>query len=50
VLEQAERGRLPLDKLITNTFLPHEVDSVLSALADGNKQMVGVIFDWQTAD
>jgi threonine dehydrogenase-like Zn-dependent dehydrogenase len=47
VLEQAERGRLPLDKLITNIFQPQEVGSALAALADGNKEMVGVIFDWQ---
>ncbi len=46
VLEQAGRGRLPLAKLITHTFPPQEIGDALAALADGNKQMVGVIFDW----
>ena len=46
VLEQAARGRLPLHKLITHTFAPEAVGDVLAAMADGNKEMVGVIFDW----
>lgn len=46
VLEQAARGRLPLGKLITHTFPPQEIGQALAALADGNKQMVGVVFDW----
>ncbi len=49
VLEQAARGRLPLDKLITHTFPPQEIGSALAALADGNKEMVGVVFDWTAA-
>ncbi len=46
VLEQAQRGRLPLAKLITHTLPPQEIGSALAALADGNKQMVGIVFDW----
>ena len=49
VLEQAARGRLPLDKLITHTLPPQEIGQALAALADGNKQMVGVGFDWSNA-
>jgi threonine dehydrogenase-like Zn-dependent dehydrogenase len=49
VLEQAGRGRLPLAKLITDTLPPQEIGSVLAALADGNKKMVGVVFEWNGA-
>ena len=49
VLEQAARARLPLGKLITHTLPPQEIAQALAALADGNKQMVGVIFDWSNA-
>jgi threonine dehydrogenase-like Zn-dependent dehydrogenase len=47
VLEQARRGRLPLAKLITHTLPPQEIGSALAMLAGGNKEMVGVIFDWK---
>ena len=46
VLEQAARGRLPLGKLITHTLPPQAIDQALAALADGNKEIVGVVFDW----
>ncbi len=49
VLEQAARGRLALGKLITHTLPPQAIDQALAALADGNKEMVGVIFDWSNA-
>lgn len=49
ILEQAGRGKLPLAKLITHTLPPQEAGNALAALADGNKQMVGVIFDWTGA-
>jgi threonine dehydrogenase-like Zn-dependent dehydrogenase len=45
-LEQAARGRLPLAKLITHMFPPQEIGSALAALADGKKEMVGVVFEW----
>lgn len=46
VLEQAGRGRLPLAKLITHALPPQEIGNALAGLADGNKEMVGVVFDW----
>ncbi|MBX3014112.1 MAG: zinc-binding dehydrogenase [Caldilineaceae bacterium] len=46
VLEQAGRGRLPLAKLITDTLPPAAIGDALAALADGNKAMVGIVFDW----
>lgn len=46
VLEQAARGRLSLGKLITHTFAPDAADEVFGKMADGNKEMVGVTFDW----
>lgn len=48
LLEQAGRGRLPLGKLITHTLPPQEIGNALSTLADGNKQMIGVVFDWNS--
>jgi threonine dehydrogenase-like Zn-dependent dehydrogenase len=49
VLEQAQRGRLPLARLITHTLPPQEIANALAMLADGNKEMVGVVFDWGEA-
>ena len=48
VLEQAGRGRLPLAKLITHTLPPAAIGNALAALADGDKTMVGVVFDWSS--
>ncbi|MEZ4731376.1 MAG: zinc-binding dehydrogenase [Caldilineaceae bacterium] len=48
VLEQAGRGRLPLAKLITHTLPPQEIGTALAALADGDKTLVGVVFDWSS--
>lgn len=48
VLEQAGRGRLPLAKLVTHTLPPAEIGNALAALADGDKTMVGVVFDWSS--
>jgi threonine dehydrogenase-like Zn-dependent dehydrogenase len=45
-LEQAARGRLPLDRLITHVLSPGEVSNALERLADGETSMVGVVFDW----
>lgn len=46
VLEQAARGRLRLDRLITHTMAPDEIGSAFERLADGDTSMVGVVFDW----
>jgi threonine dehydrogenase-like Zn-dependent dehydrogenase len=45
-LEQAARGRLPLDRLITHTFAPPEIGAAFERLAGGDTSMVGVLFDW----
>ena len=46
VLEQAGRGRLPLDRLITNVLPPASIGEALERLAGGDTTMVGVVFDW----
>ena len=49
VLEQAARGRLPLERLITHTMAPAEIGSALERLSGGDTSMVGVVFDWPGA-
>jgi threonine dehydrogenase-like Zn-dependent dehydrogenase len=46
VLEQAARGRLRLDRLITHTMAPDEIGAAFERLAGGDTSMVGVVFDW----
>jgi threonine dehydrogenase-like Zn-dependent dehydrogenase len=46
VLEQAARGRLPLDRLITDELPPDQIGAALERLAGGDTAMVGVVFDW----
>ncbi len=46
VLEQAGRGRLRLDRLITHTMAPDEIGAAFERLAGGDTSMVGVVFDW----
>jgi len=46
VLEQAGRGRLRLDRLITHVMRPDEVGEALAGLAGGRTEMVGIVFDW----
>jgi threonine dehydrogenase-like Zn-dependent dehydrogenase len=46
LLEQAGRGKVDLRKLLTHTFRPDEIESVLQQFAAGDKSMVGVVFDW----
>jgi threonine dehydrogenase-like Zn-dependent dehydrogenase len=46
VLWQAARGRLALDRLITDTLPPAEIGSALERLSAGKTAMVGVVFDW----
>lgn len=49
VLEQAARGRLPLDRLLTHTFAPAEIGVAMERLAEGDTSMVGVVFDWPSS-
>jgi threonine dehydrogenase-like Zn-dependent dehydrogenase len=46
VLEQAARGRLRLDRLITHTMAPDEIGPAFERLTLGDTSMVGVVFDW----
>lgn len=46
VLEQAARGRLHLDRLITHTLAPGEIGAAFERLSGGDTSMVGVVFDW----
>jgi threonine dehydrogenase-like Zn-dependent dehydrogenase len=50
ILEQAARGRLALDRLITHVLAPDEVGSALERLSGGDMSMVGVVFDWPSGD
>lgn len=45
-LEQAARGRLPLGKLVTNTVPADQIETILARFAGGDRNMVGVVFDW----
>ena len=47
VLEQVQRGRLELDRLITSVVPAGEVQSMLDRLVDGDRSQIGVVFDWQ---
>jgi threonine dehydrogenase-like Zn-dependent dehydrogenase len=49
VLWQAARGRLPLDRLITDVLPPDRIGEALERLAGGETTMVGVVFDWPEA-
>jgi len=46
VLEQAARGRLPLDRLVTNVLPPASIADALEQLSGGDTSMLGVVFDW----
>ncbi len=46
VLEQAARGRLPLDRLITDQLPPAAIGDALERLAARESRMVGIVFDW----
>ena len=48
-LEQAARGKLRLDRLITDVVPANQIATVLARFTAGDKAMVGVVFDW-TAD
>lgn len=46
VLEQAGRGRLRLDRLITHTLPAASIADAFARLHAGDLSMVGVVFDW----
>jgi len=50
VLEQAARGKLALDALITHCLPAEDIKDAMERMADGETEMVGVVFDWNHAD
>lgn len=50
VLEQAARGRLNLGALVTSTLPAPEIESVFTALANGDRSQIGVVFDWGASE
>ena len=46
LLEQAGRGKIDLDKLVTDRFRPDEIETVLQRFIAGDKSMIGAVFDW----
>lgn len=46
VLEQASRGRLNLDALVTHRLPADAIESTLIDLMHGERSMIGVVFDW----
>lgn len=49
VLEQAARGRLPLDRLVADVLPPVATGDPLERLANRETRLVGVVFDRGTA-
>lgn len=46
LLEQASRGKIDLDKLVTHHFAADEIGQVLARFADGDRSMIGAVFHW----
>ncbi|MCO5220333.1 MAG: hypothetical protein M9947_01980 [Thermomicrobiales bacterium] len=46
LLEQAGRGRIDLDKLVTDRFAADEIGNVLAKFAAGDRTMIGAVFNW----
>jgi threonine dehydrogenase-like Zn-dependent dehydrogenase len=46
LLEQIGRGKLPIEKLVSDVFRPEEVQSVFERFAAGDKTLIGAVFDW----
>jgi threonine dehydrogenase-like Zn-dependent dehydrogenase len=47
VLELARRGRLPLQRIHTDTYRATEIQDAYRELAHGRGEMVGVLLDWR---
>ncbi len=45
-LEQAARGRLSIGKLVTTVAPADQIEPIVRRFADGDRSMVGVVFDW----
>ncbi|MGH2535553.1 MAG: zinc-binding dehydrogenase [Thermomicrobiales bacterium] len=48
-LAQAARGRLAIGKLVTDVVPADQIEAILARFADGDRSMVGVVFDWGVA-
>jgi threonine dehydrogenase-like Zn-dependent dehydrogenase len=48
LLEQAGRGKINLDKLVTHEFRADEIGDVLARFAGGDRSMIGAVFNWGT--
>ena len=46
LLEQAGRGKIDLDKLVTHQFAADEIGEVLAKFAGGDRSMIGAVFNW----
>jgi hypothetical protein len=46
LLEQAGRGKIDLDKLVTHRFEAGEVGDVLETFSKGDRLMIGAVFNW----
>lgn len=46
LLEQAGRGKIDLDKLVTHRFRADEAGDVLQRLSSGDRSMIGAVFSW----
>ena len=46
LLELCRRGRLPLERLRSDTYPAHEIAAAYGDLAGGQRDMLGVVLDW----
>jgi threonine dehydrogenase-like Zn-dependent dehydrogenase len=49
-LELLQTGRLRVSDLITWRVRPVDCNSVYEALADGDREQVGILFDWRQGE
>jgi threonine dehydrogenase-like Zn-dependent dehydrogenase len=48
LLEQAGRGKIDLDRLVTHQFEASEIGDVLARFAGGDRSMIGAVFTWES--
>lgn len=48
LLEQAARGKIDLEKVVTHEFAADEVGAVLARFAAGDRSMIGAVFNWES--